>query len=174
MTSMRTLTGMAKHSAGILLYRKRAGGLQVFLVHPGGPFWKNKDEGAWSIPKGEFEENEEALAAAKREFQEETGFTADGEFLPLQPLRQPGGKVVHAWAQEADLDAGAVRSNSFSLEWPRGSGRIAQFPEIDRAEWFPIAAARRKMLKGQRPLLEQLQRTVLAGSPDAPEGKLFG
>jgi len=155
---------MAKQSAGLLLYRKRAGSIEVFLVHPGGPFWKNKDQGAWSIPKGEFEDDEEPLEAAKREFREETGFAAEGEFLPLQPVRQPSGKVIHAWAQESDIDAGAVKSNSFSMEWPRGSGRMAQFPEIDRAAWFPIKDARRKMLKGQLPFLDQLQQAVLSRS----------
>lgn len=151
---------MAKRSAGLLLYRDRGSGTEVFLVHPGGPFWKNKDGGSWSIPKGEFEADEDPLEAAKREFEEETGLAANGEFLPLQPVRQPSGKIIHAWAHEADLDAEAVKSNSFSMEWPRGSGRMAQFPEIDRAAWFLIEAAKRKMLKGQLPFLEQLQRII--------------
>ena len=160
---------MPKRSAGLLLYRNRGSGTEVFLVHPGGPFWKNKDEGSWSIPKGEFEEDEEPLAAAKREFEEETGFAASGEFLALQPVRQPSGKIVHAWAQESDVDAAAVKSNSFSMEWPSGSGRMAQFPEVDRAAWFPIEDAKRKMLKGQLPFLDQLQRIILADSEKAPK-----
>lgn len=157
---------MTKRSAGLLLYRSRECGPEVFLVHPGGPFWKNKDEGSWSIPKGEFEEDEKPLEAAKREFQEETGFPATGEFLQLEPVRQPGGKIVHAWAQESDLDAAAVKSNSFSMEWPRGSGRMAQFPEIDRAAWFSVETAKRKILKGQLPLLEQLEQ--MTGSIKVP------
>ena len=160
---------MAKQSAGLLLYRKKDGRTEVFLVHPGGPFWKNKDDGAWSIPKGEFEAGEEPFEAAKREFQEETGFAALGEFRPLRPVRQPSGKMVHAWAQESDLDAEAVKSNSFSMEWPPGSGRTAEFPEIDRAGWFPIDAARRKILKGQLPLLVQLEDNVTERSPRRPE-----
>jgi predicted NUDIX family NTP pyrophosphohydrolase len=151
---------MAKQSAGLLLYRKKRGITEVLLVHPGGPFWKNKDDGSWSIPKGEFEDDEEPLEAAKREFQEETGFAASGEFLALLPVRQPSGKVIHVWALHSDLDAEATRSNSFSMEWPRGSGRMAQFPEVDRAAWFPITAARRKMLKGQLPFLDQLQKLI--------------
>jgi len=156
---------MARRSAGLLLYRRKGGSLEVFLVHPGGPFWKNKDEGAWSIPKGEFEDEEEPFEAAKREFREETGFAANGEFLALQPVRQAGGKVVYAWAQECDLDAEAVKSNSFSMEWPRGSGGTAQFPEIDRAAWLPLEAARGKMLKGQIPFLDQLQQVIVASPP---------
>lgn len=149
---------MAKQSAGLLLYRKKRRRTEVFLVHPGGPFWKKKDDGAWSIPKGEFETGEEALDAAKREFEEETGFAASGEFLPLQPVRQPSGKVVYAWAQESDLDAEAVKSSTFSMEWPAGSGRMAEFPEADRAAWFPLDTARRKILKGQLPFLDQLEQ----------------
>lgn len=155
---------MAKRSAGLLLYRRGKGRTEVFLVHPGGPFWKNKDEGAWSIPKGELESDEEPLDAAKREFHEETGFTASGEFAPLQPVRQPSGKIIHAWALEADLDADAVQGNSFSMKWPGGSGQMVQVPEIDRAAWFTIQAARRKLVKGQRPLLDQLQKAVLTRS----------
>lgn len=155
---------VAKRSAGLLLYRRGKGRTEVFLVHPGGPFWKNKDEGAWSIPKGELESDEEPLDAAKREFHEETGFTASGEFAPLQPVRQPSGKIIHAWALEADLDADAVQGNSFSMKWPGGSGQMVQVPEIDRAAWFTIQAARRKLVKGQRPLLDQLQKAVLTRS----------
>jgi predicted NUDIX family NTP pyrophosphohydrolase len=146
----------AKQSAGLLVYRHRAGGLEIFLVHPGGPFWAKKDAGAWSIPKGEFRDDEEKLAAARREFHEETGFPLDGIFVELAPVKQSGGKQVFAWAVEQDLDAAAVRSNSFSMEWPPGSGRTQEFPEIDRAAWFDAPLALVKILKGQQPLVLQL------------------
>jgi len=148
---------MPKISAGLLLYRKTGGALEVFLVHPGGPFWARKDEGAWSVPKGEFDEGEDALDAAQREFQEETGMAAKGEFHPLKPLRQSGRKMVYAWAVQFDLDAAAVKSNTFSMEWPPRSGKAQEFPEIDRAGWFRIDEARRKILKSQLDLLEQLE-----------------
>jgi predicted NUDIX family NTP pyrophosphohydrolase len=151
----------ARRSAGILLYRHRAGGLEVLLVHPGGPFWRNRDEGAWSIPKGEFDDHEDALAAARREFAEETGTAIDGEFVALAPHRQRSGKTVHAWAVEGDLDAAAVRSNLFSMEWPPRSGMTAEFPEVDRAAWFTLPEARRKLLAGQLPFLDELE--ALAG-----------
>lgn len=144
-----------KTSAGLLLYR-RCGELQVLLVHPGGPFWAKKDAGSWSVPKGEFSEGEDPLQAARREFTEETGFTVAGDFCPLNPVKQSGGKVVHAWAVEADCDASQVRSNSFSIEWPPKSGRMQQFPEVDRAEWFTINEARQRIIKGQLALLDQL------------------
>lgn len=144
-----------KCTAGLLLYR-RHGGLEVFLVHPGGPFWAKKDEGAWSLPKGEFEEEEEPLQAAKREFTEETGFSVDGEFLPLDPLKQRGGKVIYAWAIEADCDAAQARSNLFSLEWPPKSGRLQKFPEVDRAQWFAIPEARKRIIAGQAGFIDQL------------------
>jgi predicted NUDIX family NTP pyrophosphohydrolase len=148
---------MAKRqSAGILVYRHRTGALEIFLVHPGGPFWAKKDSGAWSIPKGEFGDDEEKLAAAQREFHEETGLALDGVFVELAPVKQSGGKQVFAWAIEQDLDADAVRSNSFSLEWPPGSGRTQEFPEIDRAAWFDVPLALVKILKGQQPLVLQL------------------
>jgi len=131
------------------LYRKNAGVREVFLVHPGGPFWAKKDEGAWSIPKGEFEPGEEPLAAAKREFTEETGFVADGDFVPLTPLKQPSGKVVHAWAVEMDCDPTRVKSNTFTFK-----GR--EFPEIDKAAWFALDEARRKILPGQIAFLDEL------------------
>jgi predicted NUDIX family NTP pyrophosphohydrolase len=131
------------------LYRKNAGVREVFLVHPGGPFWAKKDEGAWSIPKGEFEPGEEPLAAAKREFTEETGFVADGDFVPLTPLKQPSGKVVHAWAVEMDCDPTRVKSNTFTFK-----GR--EFPEIDKAAWFALDEARRKILPGQIEFLNEL------------------
>jgi predicted NUDIX family NTP pyrophosphohydrolase len=152
---------MSKKSAGLLLYRNPPHGVEVFLVHPGGPFWAKKDDGAWSIPKGEFAEGEDALQAAKREFLEETGFTIDGAFEPLTPVKQSGGKVVYAWAVEANVDASATRSNSFSLEWPPQSGKSREFPEVDRAAWFDLTHARRKILKSQVPLLEQLTKIQL-------------
>ena len=147
---------MAKRSAGLLMFRWRGDALEVFLVHPGGPFWAKKDLGAWSIPKGEYSESEDALAAARREFAEETGMDAAGEPTPLKDIRQPGGKVVRAWALEGDCDASGVRSNMFSMEWPPKSGRTQEFPEIDRGEWFPIEAARAKLLKGQLGFLVEL------------------
>lgn len=151
---------MPKKSAGLLLYRKVRGSMEVFLVHPGGPCWAKKDDGAWSIPKGEFDESEEPLDAAKREFREETGQVAQGEFQPLKPARQRSGKIVYAWAVQLDLNAAAVKSNPFSMEWPRGSGRMQEFPEIDIAGWFKIDLARRKILKGQLGLLDQLEQVV--------------
>ncbi len=154
---------MPKVSAGILLYRRRAGGIEVFLVHPGGPFWAKQDDGAWSIPKGEPAPGEDLLRCARREFREETGFAVDGPFQPLPSVRQAGGKTVHAWAVEGDCDAGAVTSNRFSLEWPPRSGRRQEFPEIDRAQWFDLAAARGKLNSGQRPLVEAVERLAGAG-----------
>lgn len=151
---------MAKQSAGLLMYRRREGILEVFLVHPGGPFWAKKDLGAWTIPKGEFAPAEDPLAAARREFQEETGLPAEGQFRPLTPIRQPSGKVVYAWAFEGDCDLAQVVSNTFSMEWPPRSGRHQSFPEVDRAGWFSIEAAKDKITKGQQPLLEELQRTL--------------
>ena len=146
-----------KQSAGILLYRRRAGGREVLLVHPGGPFWQKKDLGAWSIPKGEFAPGEDPLAAAQRELHEETGLELLGHFTPLSPVRQPGGKVVHAWAVEGDFDPRALRSNTFTLEWPPRSGRHQEFPEVDRAAWFDLEEARRRINRGQVPLLDELQ-----------------
>lgn len=147
---------MAKTSAGLLMYRFRNQCLEVFLVHPGGPYWTNKDLGAWSIPKGEYSDREDPLAAARREFYEETGFEATGEFRELAELRQPGGKRIRAWAFRGDCDAEAVRSNAFSIEWPPKSGRQAEFPEIDRAGWFDVGVAREKILKGQVGFLDKL------------------
>jgi predicted NUDIX family NTP pyrophosphohydrolase len=151
---------MPKQSAGILLYRNAGGRLEVFLVHPGGPFWAKKDDGAWSIPKGEFADNEEPLEAARREFQEETSFSVEGAFIPLNPVKQPSGKTVYAWAVEGDIDAGAIRSNTFSMEWPKGSAKTKSFPEIDKANWFDLDTAKVKILKGQFGLLEQLSRKL--------------
>lgn len=147
---------MPRRSAGVLLFRRKGPDIEVLLAHPGGPFWKNKDDGAWSIPKGEYGEDEDPLAAAKREFAEETGLTPRGDFIPLGEIRQRGGKVVTAWAAEGDCDTSCVRSNTFSMPWPPGSGKLQEFPEIDRAEWFPVETARRKILIGQTGLLERL------------------
>jgi predicted NUDIX family NTP pyrophosphohydrolase len=151
---------MPKLSAGILLYRRRPGGVEVFLVHPGGPFWAKKDEGVWSIPKGEPAPGEDLLDCARREFREETGCPLDGTVAALPPARQAGGKTVHAWAVEGDCDAAALRSNTFRLEWPPRSGRMAEFPEVDRAAWFDLATARRKLNRGQLPLLDALARLL--------------
>ncbi|HEX6094887.1 MAG TPA: NUDIX domain-containing protein [Thermoanaerobaculia bacterium] len=145
-----------KTSAGILLYRRRAGGIEVFLVHPGGPFWARKDLGAWSLPKGELADGEDPLEAAKREFVEETGFTVEGDFRPLQPLRQPSGKTILAWAVEGDCDPADLRSNTFEMEWPPKSGKRAQFPEVDRGAWFSLEEARERINKGQAPFLDEL------------------
>ncbi len=146
----------SKTSAGILLYRRRTAGVQVFLVHPGGPFWARKDDGAWSIPKGEYDPEEDPLAAGRREFTEETGLVLQGPFRALGTLKQPGGKAVTAYAAEGDADAASVSSNTFELEWPPRSGKIRRFPEIDRAAWFELEDARRKLLPGQRPFLDRL------------------
>ena len=151
---------MAKKSAGLLLYRKVDDSLEVFLVHPGGPFWAKKDDGAWSIPKGEFAEGEDALEAAKREFQEETGSEVKGTFEALEAVKQAGGKIVYAWATEGDIDSSAIRSNSFSMEWPPGSKKIREFPEVDRGEWFALAMARKKILASQSPFLDELLRKL--------------
>ena len=148
---------MPKKSAGLLLYRQSDKSVEVFLVHPGGPFWIRKDDGAWSIPKGEFADGEDTLEAAKREFKEETGFDVEGEFEAMLPIKQSGGKLVYAWAVQGDMDASAIRSNSFSMEWPPGSGQIQDFPEVDRGSWFDLNSAKRKILKSQLELLEQLQ-----------------
>jgi predicted NUDIX family NTP pyrophosphohydrolase len=138
------------------MYRRRAGTLEVFLVHPGGPFWARKDAGAWSIPKGEIDPTEEPLAAARREFAEETGLAAEGAFRPLAPVTQAGGKIVQAWAVEGDLDPSALQSNTFSIEWPPRSGRQRTFPEVDRAAWFSLDVAREKINPAQAALLDEL------------------
>ncbi len=150
----------ARRSAGLLLYRRPAEGLEVLLVHPGGPFWQKKDLGAWSIPKGEFADGEDALAAARREFREETGQPLAGPFTPLTPVKQPGGKTVHAWAVEGDCDPGTLTSNTFSLEWPPRSGRRQEFPEVDRAAWFDLAEAKSRINRGQAPLLAELEQLL--------------
>jgi predicted NUDIX family NTP pyrophosphohydrolase len=140
---------MAEKSAGVLVYRRTEAGVEFLLAHPGGPFWKNRDEGAWSIPKGLIGEGEDTLCAARREFEEEVGQAVDGDFRPLQPLKQRSGKVVHAFLVEADLDLESFRSNLFELEWPRRSGKIQAFPEIDRVGWFGPQEALVKILPGQ-------------------------
>ena len=147
---------MPKLSAGVLLYRIAGGRVEVLIGHPGGPFWAKKDDGAWSIPKGEFEPDEDPLEAAKRELAEETGIVAEGECVPLGTARQKSGKVVHAWALAQDADAGAIRSNTFTLEWPPRSGRMREFPEVDRAAWFDLATALGKILAGQRVFVERV------------------
>jgi predicted NUDIX family NTP pyrophosphohydrolase len=154
---------MAKKSAGLLMFRRHAGQLEVLLVHPGGPFWVRKDAGAWSIPKGEIGENEDPLEAARREVEEETGARPQGEFVALAPVRQAGGKIVQAWAVESEFDPTALTSNSFEMEWPPRSGRQQSFPEVDRAAWFTLSAARRKILRGQLPLLDEIARAVPHG-----------
>jgi predicted NUDIX family NTP pyrophosphohydrolase len=148
---------MGKKSAGLLMYRRRHGTLDVFLVHPGGPFWEKKDAGSWSIPKGEYMPGEEPFEVAKREFQEETGFRASGEFIPLTPRKQPSGKVITAWAVEGDCDASAIESNTFSMEWPPRSGREQEFPEVDRAGWFSIPVAKEKIIRGQAGFIDELE-----------------
>jgi predicted NUDIX family NTP pyrophosphohydrolase len=148
-----------KASAGLVIYRRGQGvasPIEFFLVHPGGPYWTRKDAGAWSIPKGKIDEGEDLLAAAKRETLEETGFAVRGRFRRLPPVRQPSGKIVHSWAVEANLDPAALKSGSFDMEWPPHSGRIASFPEVDRAAWFAVGEAMGKILVGQRPILERL------------------
>jgi predicted NUDIX family NTP pyrophosphohydrolase len=151
---------MAKRSTGLLMFRERGEQVEVFLVHPGGPFWAKKDEGAWSIPKGEYSPEEDPLEAAKREFKEETGLTAEGDFKSLKPVVQPSGKEVTAWAFEGDCDPAKCKSNTFSIEWPPHSGKQQEFPEIDRAGWFTIEEAKKKILKGQIPLLEELEQIL--------------
>jgi predicted NUDIX family NTP pyrophosphohydrolase len=145
----------ARKSAGLLLYRRKPE-LEVFLVHPGGPFWAKKDLGAWSLPKGEFDDGEDPLEAARREFTEETGFPIDGDFRPLTPLRQKSGKTVFAWAVEGDCDPAELHSNLFTMEWPPRSGKTHEFPEVDRGGWFDLAEARRRIVPGQAGFLDEL------------------
>lgn len=155
---------MPQRSAGIVLYRRRGGGVEVLLVHPGGPFWARKDEGAWSIPKGTYEPGEDPLAAARREFEEETGSPVPaGEAIALGSFRQDSRKIVDAWAVEGELDPATLKSDTFAMEWPPTSGRMQEFPEVDRAEWLAPEVAARKILKGQQPILEALLRQLGAG-----------
>lgn len=151
---------MAEHSAGILVYRVRNQQVEVVLVHPGGPLWAGKDAGAWSIPKGLFTSEEDPLEAAKREFEEETGFPIDGDFLPLGALKQPSGKTVHAWAVAGDVEVKNLISNSFEMEWPPHSGRKREFPEVDKGEWFSLSAAGEQILRGQRGFLARLADAI--------------
>lgn len=155
---------MAKRSAGILLYRGDAGRIELLLAHPGGPFWASKDAGAWSIPKGEYEEGEEALACAVREFAEELGGVPRGPFLDLGELRQPSRKVVRAWAARGEFDPAALTSGTFEIEWPPKSGRKQAFPEVDRAAWFNPDKARLKILSGQEPFIDRLLLALTGGA----------
>jgi predicted NUDIX family NTP pyrophosphohydrolase len=150
-----------KPSAGLLLYRTTHGDLEVMLVHMGGPFWQRKDAGAWSIPKGEYDQSEQPLAAARREFAEETGLVAPSrEPIDLGEVRQSNGKLIHAWALHADVDVTEIASNSFAMEWPKGSGRMREYPEVDRAGWFDLETAREKLVNGQVPFLQALAALV--------------
>ena len=146
---------MPRLSAGLLMYRVQHGKLQVFLAHPGGPFYARKDDGSWTIPKGEPDPEEDLLKAAKREFEEETGIAPNGPFIPLTPVKQKGGKIVHAWAFAGDWE-GTIVGNTFTMEWPPGSGKQAEFPEIDRAEFFDVPAAKRKVKAAQDALIDEL------------------
>jgi predicted NUDIX family NTP pyrophosphohydrolase len=149
---------MPRISAGLLMFRIRDGVLEVLLAHPGGPLFERKDDGAWGIPKGEVDGEEDLLATAQREFQEETGITPEGPFIPLQPIQQKGGKIVHAWAFESDCDPATIRSNLFEMEWPPRSGRKMQFPEIDRAAFFELDLARRKIREAQGAFLDEIEK----------------
>ncbi len=163
---------MPEHSSGILAYRYHDSQLEVFLVHPGGPWWAGKDRAAWSIPKGKFDPQEEdAFLAAKREFREETGFEVDGAPVYLGQVRQSRSKVVQAWMVQGDFDPARIRSNTFFLEWPRGSGEYRSFPEIDRAAWFDLVTARQKLHKGQVPLLDLLLQRLQLGRQNGSRQK---
>lgn len=153
---MKTKSAASRKSAGILLYRFFGSQLQVLLVHPGGPFWAKKDKEAWSIPKGEFDDSEQPLSAARRELEEETGIKADGSFIELTPVKQKSGKLVYAWALEKEIDADSIRSNYFEMEWPPKSGKKKSFPEIDKSGWFTLAETKEKILPGQLPLINEL------------------
>ena len=159
---------MSRTSAGLVVFRRRTADLEVLLVHPGGPFWARKDEGAWSIPKGELDEGEDPLQAARREFEEELGSAIEGDFLPLTPVKQGGGKTVIAWAVQGDLDVSLLRSNTFTMEWPPRSGRQQGFPEVDRAAWLTLTEARTKILRGQLPLLDELAAMEGRAEPRRP------
>lgn len=160
---------MPRLSAGLLVYRVIEGVPEVLIGHPGGPFWARKDDGAWTIPKGEYDDAEDAWTAARREFAEEVGVPPpDGPRIEFVPLRQPSGKVVTVFAIEADLDVRDAVSNTFTLEWPKGSGKFREYPELDRVGWFSVVDARVKMLKGQRPLLDLLMQELGHSVPDAP------
>jgi predicted NUDIX family NTP pyrophosphohydrolase len=161
---------MPRLSSGLLLFRWRENRLEVLLVHMGGPFWSRRDAAAWSLPKGEHEPGEDSLLAARREFGEELGMAPpSGAAVDLGSLKQPSGKVIHAWAQQADIDASEIRSNTFELEWPRGSGKLQQFPEVDRAGWFEPQAAREKLISGQLPFLDLLLERIGASRGVVPQ-----
>lgn len=151
---------MPKKSAGLLLFRFRNELPEIFLVHPGGPFWANKDLGAWSIPKGEFEENENPLRAAIREMKEETGIEVNGDFIELTPVKQKSGKIIFAWALQSNIAATFVSSNTFEMEWPPGSGKKQTFPEVDKATWFSVHDAKKKINEGQKRLIEELEKKL--------------
>jgi predicted NUDIX family NTP pyrophosphohydrolase len=161
---------MPKLSAGLLVYRRRGGRVEVLLVHPGGPYWAGRDDGAWSLPKGEYGPGEDPLQVAAREFREELGSDPPGDRPPLflGEVRQPGGKRVSAWAVEGDLDVGTVRSNTFTMEWPPRSGAVREFPEVDRAGWFDLQAARRKLVAGQVGFVDRLAEALEGGERRAP------
>ncbi|MFQ5843288.1 MAG: NUDIX domain-containing protein [Thermodesulfobacteriota bacterium] len=159
---------MKKRSAGLIMYRYKKEVLEIFLVHMGGPYWAKKDFGAWSIPKGEYRERADPLTAAKREFLEETGFHAEGDFKQLTTLGQPSGKEIIAWAFEGNCDASSIRSNTFTLEWPPGCGTQVEFPEVDRAEWFTVDLAKNKLLKGQAGFIEELCKVLDYRGPRRP------
>jgi predicted NUDIX family NTP pyrophosphohydrolase len=151
---------MPKQSAGILLFRLRNKDIEVLLAHPGGPFFKNKDDGAWTIPKGEMDEDEDPLMAAKREFKEETGKEINGKFIPLNPIKYKSGKIVYAWAVEGDIDPSLLKCNTFKLEWPPKSGKHIDVPELDRAEWFSVAKGRKKIIPAQSAFLDELEKKL--------------
>jgi predicted NUDIX family NTP pyrophosphohydrolase len=153
---------MPKRSAGILLYRRKEMVIEVFLAHPGGPFWSRKDIGVWTIPKGEYEAGEDPLPAARREFEEETGIPVNGSFLPLGEIKQAGGKIVTAWAVEGDCDVSCLRSNTFQMEWPPRSKKMAEFPEVDRWEWFSLDTAEERILPGQKTFLARLKEMLVS------------
>jgi predicted NUDIX family NTP pyrophosphohydrolase len=171
----KTPTSRNRKSAGLLLFRRGKGGVwEVLLAHPGGPFWAKKDDGVWSIPKGEVDNEEDAFAAARREFAEETGFTPEGSFLDLGEIKQRGGKLVHVWAVESDFDPHQFISNTFEMEWPIKSGRIASFPEVDCASWFDIATARCKILKGQLGFIDRMIDVLKQRAPRAANEESTG
>jgi predicted NUDIX family NTP pyrophosphohydrolase len=163
---------MSTESAGLILYRFRDGSLEVLLVHPGGPFWQRRDDGAWSIPKGESSAGEALLAAARREFEEELGAAApDAQYASLGSLKQAGGKIVHAWAAPSDFDVDRLRSNTFEMEWPPRSGRVQRFPEVDRAAWFRVEESRRKLLPSQLAFIDRLSEMLGTGTGAGPGQK---
>nr|VFK24123.1 MAG: Predicted NTP pyrophosphohydrolase, NUDIX family [Candidatus Kentron sp. LFY] len=170
-----------KNSAGLLIYRNIDNRIEVFLVHPGGPFWKNKDAASWSIPKGEFEEGEDPLEAAKREFSEETNLEVpEGKLVALEPVKQPSRKIVHVWYLKGNLDDSLIRSNMFELEWPPKSGKMQEFPEVDKANWYSLGEAKYKIHKGQIAIIEQLEKALglqpimpLSEAENTRQGSLF-